>query len=446
MTHPLAQTAIVVGAGMGGLAAAAALAPHFAHVLILDRDALPDNAGPRVGVGQSAHIHQLLKGGEDSLEGLLPGFRAALMAAGAVPMRVGLDIDLLDFGGLLKPVDAGFSVASLSRPAYEQALRGCVTALADVTLRGDTPVKRIAVAEGRCTGVEFESGDHVEADLVVDATGLNAPLAQQLADDGHASFETENIRINVAYTTGRFARPEAWAHETRGFFFLPAAPDTHFGLLLPVENNEWMVALGGRGSNSPPRDLEGFIAYASRMATPEIFDRIRDAKQTSDLRTYRKAFATRRRFDQAALWPERLVPIGDAMSSVNPTYGQGMSVAALQAAELHRQLGQRAASGAGLDGLVRDFLAPAFEISDRAWSLAINSDYAYPETEGERPPNFAMSRNVAAVLRKLCDSDPEFAIFRYCLAHMIETAAPLREGPLAIKFFTALQGSMAPAE
>lgn len=430
---------------MGGLAAAAALAPHADHVLVLDRDSLPDTASPRAGVGQSAHIHQLLKGGEDSLEALLPGFRAALMAAGAVPMRVGLDIDLLDFGGLLAPVDAGFSVASLSRPAYEQALRGCVAALPNVTLRAETGAKRFVVSDQRCTGVELESGEHIAADLVVDATGLNAPLAQQLAEDGHAQFETENIRINVAYTTGRFARPAAWANETRGFFFLPAAPDTHFGLLLPVENNEWMVALGGRGANAPPRDLPGFIAYAARLATPEIHTRIRDAQPTTELRTYRKAFATRRRFDQATLWPERLIPLGDAMSSVNPTYGQGMSVAALQAAELNRQLGARLTAGAGLDGLVRDFLPPAFEIADRAWSLAINSDYAYPETEGERPANFAMSRNVAAVLRRLCDADPDFAIFRYRLAHMIETAAPLREGPLAIKFFTALQGSMAPA-
>jgi 2-polyprenyl-6-methoxyphenol hydroxylase-like FAD-dependent oxidoreductase len=440
------QTAIVVGAGMGGLAAAAALAPHFSSIAILDRDALADGHAPRPGVGQGAHIHQLLKGGEQSLESLLPGFRAALEVAGAVPMRVGLDIDLLDFGGLLKPVDAGFSVASMSRPAYESVLRERVRRLPNIELRDQTPVSRFSISDGRCVGVELEHGERLAADLVVDGSGVASPLAQQLMDEGHAAFETENIRINVAYTTGRFAIPERWRGEARGFFFLPAPPDAHFGLLLPVENNEWMVALGGRGAHAPPRDLDGFIAYASRMATPEIFERIREASLTLDLRTYRKAFATRRRLDQATRWPERLVPMGDAMSSVNPTYGQGMSVAALQAVELRKHLARRAASGEGLDGLVRDFVGPAFEIADRAWSLAINSDYAYPETEGERPANFAMSRNVAAVLRRLCDADPEFAIFRYRLAHMIETAAPLREGPLAIKFFTALQGSMAPAE
>lgn len=432
--------ALVVGAGIGGLAAAAALARHTARVTVVDRDALPAHADIRPGVGQSAHIHQLLKGGEDSLERLLPGFSAALRRAGAVPMRVGIDIDFIDFGGPLPPVDAGFDVASLSRPAYEKALRDCVAALPNVSIRDDAPVRRLVIENGACTGVELEDGSILSADLVVDATGLNAPLAQQLLDDGHADFETENIRINVAYTTGRFAKPEKWRGENKGFFFLPAAPNTRFGLLLPVENEEWIVALGGRGANTPPRDLEGFLDYAARSDAPGIHERLSAAEPVAPLRTYRKAFATRRRFDRAAKWPARLIPIGDAMSSINPTYGQGMSVAALQADVLERRL----AADPNLDALAAAYLPEAFAISDRAWSLAINSDYAYPETESPRPENFAMSRNIAAVLRKLCQTEPDFAIFRYRLAHMMEDASALRDGPLTIRFLTALQGSMAP--
>ena len=46
--------AIVVGAGIGGLAAAAALSRHMVEVLVIDRDALPDEIGPRLGVGQGS--------------------------------------------------------------------------------------------------------------------------------------------------------------------------------------------------------------------------------------------------------------------------------------------------------------------------------------------------------------------------------------------------------
>jgi 2-polyprenyl-6-methoxyphenol hydroxylase-like FAD-dependent oxidoreductase len=440
----LGKQAVVVGAGIGGLAAAAALSPHFGKVLVLDKDALPDGFTPRAGAGQSSHIHQLLKGGAAGLERLLPGLEAAFYKAGAAELRGGRDIEVRDFGGLLPEFDAGFSTPSLSRPAYERVLRARVTELPNVAIRTDASVRRCVVDGGRCTGVELDDGETLPADLVIDASGMNAPLARQLAEDGHADFQTEEVKINVTYVTGRFAKPAAYRGESRGFFFLPAPPDHHFGLLAPVENEEWVVSLGGRGTNVPPRDLAGFRDYATHYATDDLAKRIRDAEPTADLKMFRKPYSTRRRYDQAKRWPDRLAPIGDTMSTINPTYGQGMSVAALQAGELADQLAKRAASGAGLDGLAADFLPPAFAISDAAWSLSVNSDYVYPETEGERPANFAVSRAVAATLRKLCDTDPEFLGFRFRLAHMLETNAGLREGPLAIKFFTALQGAMAP--
>lgn len=427
---------------MGGLAAAAALSPHFAAVQVLDKDTLPDGFDPRSGAGQSSHIHQLLKGGAETLERLLPGMHAAFYDAGAVELRAGQDIALRDFGGLMKEIDAGFTVASLSRPAYERVLRERVQALTNVTIDDQTPVKRFTVSNGICNGVELEDGTMVAADLVVDASGMNAPLAEQLAADGHTEYSTEAIRINVTYVTGRFAMPEAYRGERKGFFFLPAPPSHYFGLLLPVENDEWVVSLGGRGANVPPRDLEGFIDYASRYETDDIYKRIRDAKPVADLKMYRKPYSTRRRYDQAKRWPDRLLPIGDTISTINPTYGQGMSVAALQAGLLADKLASRAAAGVGLDGLAAEYLPPAFAISHGAWSISTNSDYVYPETEGERPVNFAVSRTVATVLRKLCDTDEDFLIFRYRLAHMLDSDTSLRDGPLAIRFFTALQGSM----
>src|SRR5690606_38793008 len=141
------RRAIVVGAGIGGLGAAAALAGKFAEVLILDRDTLPDDGKVRMGVGQGAHAHQLLKAGEESLERLLPGVTDAFYRAGAAAMRVGLDLKVYDFGGWMEECDAGFSVTSLSRPAYERIVRHRVTALPGVTLRSETPVKRFTVED-----------------------------------------------------------------------------------------------------------------------------------------------------------------------------------------------------------------------------------------------------------------------------------------------------------
>jgi 2-polyprenyl-6-methoxyphenol hydroxylase-like FAD-dependent oxidoreductase len=431
--------AIVVGAGIGGLAAAAALSQHMSDVLVIDRDILLHDNAARLGVGQGAHTHQLLKAGELALERLLPGITDDFVAAGAVKMTVGRDVKVYDFGGWMDDCDAGFTVTSLSRPAYEGVLRGRVVALENVRFHSETPVRRFVVEDGHCTGVQLEDGAILAADLVVDSTGLTAPLLHQLQEEGHAEFPTEEIRINVAYTTGRFRRPEKWRDDQIGYFVLPSPPDTHFGLMLPIEDGQWILSLGARGGAVPPRDLQAFKEYAKGLVEPHVYERIKDAEVVGELRTFRKPTATRHRIWEATKWPQRLIPIGDAMSSVNPTYGQGMTVAACEADALETLL----AGQTPLDDLVKAYLAIAGEISGRAWSLSTNSDYVYPETEGERPANFAMSRALAATLRKLADEDMEFRHLRYRLVHMLETADALRSGPLAVRFFTALQGSMA---
>jgi 2-polyprenyl-6-methoxyphenol hydroxylase-like FAD-dependent oxidoreductase len=431
--------AIVVGAGIGGLAAAAALSQHMSDVLVIDRDILLHDNAARLGVGQGAHTHQLLKAGELALERLLPGITDDFVAAGAVKMTVGRDVKVYDFGGWMDDCDAGFTVTSLSRPAYEGVLRRRVVALENVRFHSETPVRRFVVEDGHCTGVQLEDGAILAADLVVDSTGLTAPLLHQLQEEGHAEFPTEEIRINVAYTTGRFRRPEKWRDDQIGYFVLPSPPDTHFGLMLPIEDGQWILSLGARGGAVPPRDLQAFKEYAKGLVEPHVYERIKDAEVVGELRTFRKPTATRHRIWEATKWPQRLIPIGDAMSSVNPTYGQGMTVAACEADALETLL----AGKTPLDDLVKAYLAIAGEISGRAWSLSTNSDYVYPETEGERPANFAMSRALAATLRKLADEDMEFRHLRYRLVHMLETADALRSGPLAVRFFTALQGSMA---
>jgi len=182
------------------------------------------------------------------------------------------------------------------------------------------------------------------------------------------------------------------------------SPHNEFGLLLPIENDQWILSLGRRGGDAPPRNAEGFKAYAKGSWRQDVYDRIRDAEVVGDLRTFRKPSATRHLIWQASKWPDALIPIGDAMSSVNPTYGQGMTVAACEADALETILAKRS----DLNGIAAEYLPVAGEISGRAWSLSINSDYVYPQTEGERPANFAMSRAVAATLRKMADQREDF--------------------------------------
>jgi flavin-dependent dehydrogenase len=67
-----ADTAVVVGASIAGLLAARVLADHFARVVILERDMLPERPESRKGVPQGRHAHALLGQGRQIMEQLLP--------------------------------------------------------------------------------------------------------------------------------------------------------------------------------------------------------------------------------------------------------------------------------------------------------------------------------------------------------------------------------------
>jgi hypothetical protein len=59
----LGKRAVVIGAGIGGLSAAGALAQYFERVDILERDRLATSVASRSGTPQDRHPHGLLAGG-----------------------------------------------------------------------------------------------------------------------------------------------------------------------------------------------------------------------------------------------------------------------------------------------------------------------------------------------------------------------------------------------
>jgi flavin-dependent dehydrogenase len=182
MSNPIFKQAIVIGAGMGGLAAAKALAPHFEKVFVLDRDALPDGPVARMGTPQARHAHVLLAGGQKALEALFPGIECDFAAAGAVTVRSGRDIIVERPGYDPFPQrDLGFDVFCLSRPLLESVCRRRLREAPNVELRSRSRVRELVPSPDHfgIAAVRFEHGEGepqtLAADLVVDASGRGAP-------------------------------------------------------------------------------------------------------------------------------------------------------------------------------------------------------------------------------------------------------------------------------
>jgi hypothetical protein len=121
--RPLGKTALIAGGSLAGMLGARAIAAHFEHIIVLERDAFEATPAPRRTTPQSHHVHMLLKGGENAIDRILPGFRDAIEASGSVKMRAGLDFLAGSELGFAPRWDSGMELHGQSRWMLEHCLR-----------------------------------------------------------------------------------------------------------------------------------------------------------------------------------------------------------------------------------------------------------------------------------------------------------------------------------
>src|SRR5262245_37204207 len=185
MGKTIGPRAVVIGAGIGGLAVAQVLADRFEKVFVIERDVLPDEPAQRDSIPQGRHVHVLLAGGERALSELFPGFRDELDAAGAVSYVAGLDIRVERPGFDPFPQrDLGFGAHAVSRPLVEHLVRQRVRARPEIEWLAHARVLGLQTRPdgSAVTGVRYTDAagreQALEADLVLDASGRAVPTCE----------------------------------------------------------------------------------------------------------------------------------------------------------------------------------------------------------------------------------------------------------------------------
>jgi 2-polyprenyl-6-methoxyphenol hydroxylase-like FAD-dependent oxidoreductase len=434
----IGKQAVVVGAGMAGLPTARALADYFEHVVVLERDTLPVDASHRTGTPQSRHVHALLGGGQRALGDLFPGLEQDLAAAGAVPLRVGLDARIETPGYDPFPQrDLGWISYSMSRPLIELIVRERAERHPNITIRQRCRAQLVMATPDRAavTGVHVETGDGksqtLSADLVVDASGRGNLTSAFLESIGLRQPEETVIGVDIGYATAVFAIPDDNPADWKSVRTLGPAPQRRGGgLMMPLEGSRWMLTLAGRRGDKPPGDWDGFLAYAQQLRTPTIYHAVKRADRLGEVTRFGFPASVYRHFEQLEAFPRGLLPFGDAICRFNPVYGQGMSVGAQEACLLQQLLRKRAETPDPLAELAPAFFTGAGAVIDTPWALAAVADFAFPGTEGQRPADFEGRIEFGKALNQLAARDPVVHKLTAEVQHLLKPRSALGDPEL----------------
>ena len=426
---------------MSGLLAARVLSEFYDTVAVVERDALPVGPEMRKGVPQASHAHVLLARGAEILEELFPGLLDELDEAG-VPKWDDGDLSRRDIrigtrqlsrqGRMRRPLRD----YRPSRPLLDDVIRRRVRAIANIRIleRHEVVALTSTGDRDRITGavVADRAADQtptLAADLVIDATGRGSRTPVLLEQLGYGRPLEDELTIRLTYTSQWFQIPHGTMPVDVAGVFPEPGHSSGFALL-ENEGGRWGLSVGSTGQNQPAEHCAALLSFIEDIAPPEVLDVLRAAKPIGKVSKHRVPSNRWRRYDKMRRIPEGFVVVGDAFCSFNPVYGQGMTIAALEAITLRDCLRR------GRSRLPRRYFHSAAKVVGAAWRTAVSSDLSLPSVTGPRPLTMRLANAYLERLLTAAESDPAVTEQFLRVAGMVDSPARLLQPVMILRALT----------
>ena len=339
---------VIVGGSVAGMATGLALSQAGHCVTLLEREALPECATPleaferweRRGSPQCHHSHAFLARLHNAIRDRAPQLHAALFAAGAEELRFDALARDIYRDPVFVPEDDEIVMLACRRITFDWVLRRHLKAQPGVTLCDDADVVGLEAERDRASGLprvtgvrvagSGATGEVIDADLVVDATGRRTRIGSWLTGIGAPEPRVETEPCGIFYCS-RFYRlldgvepPPVGAGIGADLGYMKYA-------IFPGDSRIFSVTLAASPEDGVLRKVlqpAAFEAAASMLPVagawidPAVSEPITGVYAFADLKNTRRFFV-----DAGQPLALDLFPIGDALVHANPLSGRGCTLA-----------------------------------------------------------------------------------------------------------------------
>ncbi|WP_157273231.1 FAD-dependent oxidoreductase [Neobacillus bataviensis] len=381
------RRAIIIGGGMAGKLIAAAISPYFHRIVILEKDKMPDDDKTvRAGVSQAHHIHALLHAGDHALERLFPGFQQDMINRGSIKIDSIKDLAWFHHGVWKLRFSSKDTTLLQTRPLLESYVEERVKQVPNISYTYGVKVRsyKLSSDTGKICGVEIQYENEIktlDGDLVVDTSGA-ASFTKSWMEKQGSTVPEEKVEIGLCYATRQFTLPEP-PKDFKIKLIYPEPPNqTLGGTLSMAEDGKYIATLIGYLNTLKPAEVNseaGFIKHAGKLPLPDLQQELLKATSITETAIYQIPHIKWRRFDKVDL-PEGLLVAGDSICRIDPVFGQGMSIAALEALAIREYFASspKSSSLKKLQKKLAKIVAPV-------WSMVLCEDFRYEQVKGKRP-------------------------------------------------------------
>lgn len=393
VTQPMKyERAIVIGGGITGMLAAKVLSSFYLEVLIIEKDELPDSPENRLGTPQAFHPHRMLPLGKQIVERLFPGYTKELLELGGYNTRHQTSRFMTKDGELVLTDTEETAVtrrAMLEWVLMQRMLREDRVQFLEkheaIALLFEEETTKVSGLQVKDRRIKPGIINKMSADLVIDTSGRMSKLPKWLKSAGRTLPQTDELIVSLGYSTRYYQiPPEAPNLEPMVIVGQPKKK-IPTGLFERVDHDLAAVLLSAAGgSHYPTTDADQFDVETARLTNSSIAEAITHLIPYTKPKGFRVPACVRNHYEQMEDWPSGLLVMGDALCTLDPIHGQGMTKAALEAQTLERMLKQ--AQENELISFERHTLQQMQHANELGWWLCAIADMAWEGVELKGTP------------------------------------------------------------